>query len=194
MNKKDNKSINKNISKNTNKNNLKEIYNKVNHSKYSQIVDISGKVEVKSNMMHFINNYKYLLIEILLIILILLIYTFKSNPIVILYCLIFMVALFLLAMYSSTYKIQLDENRLNININFQNTTIDANSLATVYLSKEKMHLFFIPIYNYLLNIVYMKDDTPMIMSFPTVMIDRKALVKLFSIVKTEKIEKEEGKK
>ena len=194
MDKKDNKSINKNVSKNTNKNNLKEIYNKVNHSKYSQIVDISGKVEVKSNMMHFINNYKYLLIAILLIILILLIYTFKSNPIVILYCLIFMVALFLLAMYSSTYKIQLDENRLNININFQNTTIDANSLATVYLSKEKMHLFFIPIYNYLLNIVYMKDDTPMIMSFPTVMIDRKALVKLFSIVKTEKIEKEERKK
>ncbi len=194
MNKKDNKSINKNISKNINKNNLKEIYNKVNHSKYSQIVDISGKVEVKSNMIHFINNYKYLLIAILLIILILLIYTFKTNPIVILYCLIFMIALFLLAMYSATYKIQLDENRLNININFQNTIIDANSLATVYLSKEKMHLFFIPVYNYLLNIVYMKDDTPMIMSFPTVMIDRKSLVKLFTVVKTEKIEKEEGKK
>lgn len=182
------------MNKKVNKNSLKEIYNKVNHSKYSQIVDISGKVEVKSNVIHFINNYKYLLIAILLIILILLIYTFKSNPIVILYCLVFMIALFLLAMYSSTYKIRLDENSLNININFQNTTIDTNSLATVYLSKEKMHLFFIPIYNYLLNIVYMKDDTPIIMSFPTVMIDRKALVKLFSIVKTEKIEKEERKK
>ena len=167
--------------KHSNKYSLKEIYNRVNHNKYSQLVDISGKAQVKSNIVNFLYNYKYILITIFILILILLIYTFKSNPIVILYCLGFLFMLFLLAMYSSTYKITLDEKSLNIHINFQDTIIDSNNLANIYLSKEKMRLLGIPIYNYLLNIVYMKDNTPLIMSFPTVMIDRKALTKLFSI-------------
>ena len=57
-----------------------------------------------------------------------------------------------------------------------------------------MRLLFIPIYNYQLNIIYIKDDTPMIMSFPTVMVNRKSLVKLFSIIKTEKIKDKKNKK
>ena len=178
----------------SNKNNLKEIYLKVNHNKNSQLVEISGKAEVKSNVKNFLNNYKYIVITILILILILLIYTFKNNPIIILYCIGFMIALFLLAIYSASYKITLDEKELNVYINFQNTKIDSDSLANIYISKEKMHLFFIPIYNYNLNIIYIKNDTPMIMSFPTVMVNRKSLLKLFSIIKTEKIKNEEKKK
>ena len=177
--------------KHSNKNSLKEIYNRVNHNKYSQLVEISGKAQVKSNIVNFLYNYKYILITVFVLILLLLIYTFKSNPIVILYCLGFLLILFLLAMYSATYKISLDEKKLNIYINFQSTTIDSNNLANIYLSREKMHLFGIPIYNYSLNIIYLMNNTPMIMSFPTVMIDKKALTKLFSIIKTEKIKDEE---
>lgn len=175
----------------SNKNSLKEIYEKVNHNKYSQLTDISGKVEINSNAKNFLYNHKYILITIFILILLLLIYTFRSNPIVILYCLGFLFVLFLLAMYSSTYKIFLDEKKLNIHINFQDTTIESNNLANIYLSKEKMHLFGIPIYNYILNIIYINNNTPIIMSFPTVMIDRKSLIKLFSIIKTEKIKDEE---
>ena len=36
--------------KHSNKYSLKEIYNRVNHNKYSQLVDISGKAQVKSNI------------------------------------------------------------------------------------------------------------------------------------------------
>ena len=169
------------------KKSLKRIYEKVNHTKRSQIVDISGNVEVKSNIKNFIFNYKYLLITIFILALILLIYTFRSNPIIILYCIAFLILIFAFAMYSSTYKISLNEKRLNVHINFQDTVIDSENLANIYLSREKMHLFFIPIYNYVLNIIYVIDNEPIIMSFPTVMIDRKALVKLFSIIKTEKI-------
>lgn len=178
----------------SNKNSLKEIYEKVNHNKYSQLVDILGKVEVKSNFKNFLYNYKFIIITIFILILALLIYTFKNDPVVILYCIIFLIALILLAMYSATYKITLNEKELKVHINFQNTIIDSNNLANIYLSKEKMHLFFIPIYNYTLNIIYIKNNDPIIMSFPTVMINRKSLIKLFSIIKTEKIKDEEEKK
>ena len=180
--------------KNSNKNSLKAIYEKVNHDKYSQIVDISGKAEVKSSVKYFLYNYKYIVITILILTLILLIYTFKSNPMVILYCIGFLIVLFLFAMYSACYKLSLDEEKLNVHINLQNSSIDTDSLANIYLSKEKMRLLFIPIYNYQLNIIYIKEDTPMIMSFPTVMVNRKSLVKLFSIIKTEKIKDQKNKK
>ena len=97
-------------------------------------------------------------------------------------------------MYSASYRITLDEKELKININFQTTVIDVNSLANIYLSQEKMRFFFIPIYNYNLNFIYFKDDSPVIVSFPTVMVNRKSLVKLFSIIKTEKIKDNESKK
>ena len=177
--------------KSSNKNSLKEIYKKVNHNKYSQIVNLSGKIEVKSNIKNFLYNYKYLLIALFYIIVILFIYTFRNTPITILYCFGFLLALLLLAMYSASYKILLDEENLNIHINFQNTTIKTNDLINIYLSREKMHLFWIPIYNYSLNIIYNLNDTPMIISLPTVMINRKKLVKLFSMIETEKIKDEE---
>lgn len=177
--------------KSSNKNSLKEIYKKVNHNKYSQIVNLSGKIEVKSNIKNFLYNYKYLLIALFYIIVILFIYTFRNTPITILYCFGFLLALLLLAMYSASYKILLDEENLNIHINFQNTTIKTNDLINIYLSREKMHLFGIPIYNYSLNIIYNLNDTPMIISLPTVMINRKKLVKLFSMIETEKIKDEE---
>ena len=180
--------------KNSNKNSLKAIYEKVNHDKYSQLVDISGKAEVKSNVKYFLYNYKYVIITLLILTLVLLIHTFISSPIVILYCIIFIIALFLLAMYSASYRITLDEKELKIHINFQTTVIDVNSLANIYLSQEKMRFFFIPIYNYNLNFIYFKDDSPVIVSFPTVMVNRKSLVKLFSIIKTEKIKDNESKK
>ena len=174
-----------------NKYNFSEIYKKVNHNKYSQIVDIDGKVEVKSNIKNFIYNFKIVISIFLVLILALLIYTFRNNPIVILYCIFFLLALVLLAMYSSTYRITLDNKNLNVYINFQKSTIKTDNLANIYLSRQKMRFFGFPLYNYLLNIIYMNNETPMLMSFPTVMIDKKKLLKLFSIIKTEKIKDEE---
>ena len=72
----------------SNENNIKEIYKRVNHNKYSQIIDISGNAEVKSNAKNLLYNYKFIIITISILLLILLIYTFRNNPIVILYCII----------------------------------------------------------------------------------------------------------
>lgn len=177
--------------KKKNLNNFKEIYKKVNHNKYSQITNISGKAELKSNLKNFIYNYKILLIILLTIFLILLIYTFKSNPIVILYCLGFLLAFILLIMYSCTYRVTLDENALNLYINFQQTTIKSDDLVNIYISKQKMHFLGFPIYNYLLNIIYVNNDSPLLISLPTVMINRKKLVKFLSIIETKKIKDEE---
>ena len=170
---------------------FKEIYKRVNHNKYSQLTNIDGKVEVKSNFKFFIYNFKGIIITTLLIFLLLIIYTFRNNPIVILYCIFFVAALFLLAMYTCTYKVNLDEKNFRFFINFQKNTIKSDDLVNIYLSREKMRFFGFPIYNYLLNIIYLDGDNPMKISFPTVMIDKKKLLKLFSIIETKKIKDEE---
>lgn len=170
---------------------FKEIYSKVNHNKYSQIINIKGKTELKSNCKNFLYNYKFTIIIVVLVLMILLIYTFRNTPIAILYSVGFLLALFLLALYTSSYRITLDENELNLYINFQKTTINTNNLANIYLSKEKMHFFGFPVYNYMLNIIYIFNENPMIITLPTVMVDRKKLVKLFSNIETQKIKDEE---
>ncbi len=176
------------------KNNFKQIYEKVNHNKYSQLTNVSGKVQVKSNLTNLIKNYKTILILIIVILLGLFIYTFRQTPMTILYCVLFLLGLFAFYLYVGTYRLTLDEKNLNLYINFQKTTIDTNSLANIYVSRQKMHFFGFPIYNYLLNIIYMKDNEPMIITLPTVMIDRKNLLKLFSNIKTVKIKDEEEEK
>ena len=172
-------------------NSFEEIYNKVNHNKYSQLTNISGKVEIKSSYKNFISNYKIPIIIVALIFLVLIIYTFRSNPLIILYCIIFILFIFGFAMYSSTYKLQLDEKNLKIYINFQEIKIKTDDLANIYLSREKMHLFCFPIYNYTLNFIYIKDNVPMRISLPTIMVNRKKLLKLFSMIETKMIKDEE---
>ena len=54
----------------SNENNIKEIYKRVNHNKYSQIIDISGNAEVKSNAKNLLYNYKFIIITISILLLI----------------------------------------------------------------------------------------------------------------------------
>ena len=174
-----------------NKNSFKELYDNINHNKYSQIININGKSELKSSCKNFIYNYKYILLAISVFILLILIYTFRNNPINILYCIIFIFALFLLSMYSSTYKLNLDDKQLKLRIYFQDNIIDSQKLINIYVSKEKMRFLGFPIYNYLLNIIYVENEKPMIITLPTIMTSRKELKKLFSTLEVKKLKDEE---
>lgn len=170
---------------------LGDIYNKVNHNKYSHITKISGKSELKSNYKNFIINYKFLIIVLILILLCLLIYTFKDNLILVVYCLGLLLLLFLFSIYNCTYKLKLDENSLDLQVNFQKTQILTRDLVNVYLSREKVRFFGFPIYSYTLNIIYIVNENLTAISLPTVMASRKQLMKLFSIFETEVLKNEE---
>ena len=171
--------------------NMSLIYEKCNHNKYSQLIEICNDLSIESNCRNFILNYKIPIIVILLFVIVLFIYTFRNTPILIFYSLGFLLALFLFSTYNCTYKIKLNQKRLDINVNLQKTQISTKDLANIYLSKEKMRFFGFPIYNYLLNIIYLQNEKPMIITLPTVMINRKQLLKFFSNIKVQKIKDEE---
>ncbi len=180
------------MSKNVNKGRtLGDIYKKVNHNKYSQITQISGKSELKSNYKNFIFNYKFLIIVLMLILLCLLVYTFKDNLIIAVYCLGLLLLLFLFSIYNCTYKLKLDEKCLELQVNFQKTQILTSDLINIYLSREKIRFFGFPIYSYSLNIIYLVNQEPMAITLPTIMASRKQLMKLFSTLET-KILKDEA--
>lgn len=76
-----------------NKNNTKskklkfaEVYIKCNHNKYSEIKEIKGKAELKSNCQNLFKNYGIIILILVVIFMAIFIYTFRNNPISILYC------------------------------------------------------------------------------------------------------------
>lgn len=181
------------MSKNKKKSsNMNLIYEKCNHNKYSQIIEMSdNNLQIQSNFKNFIVNYKIPIIVILLFVLVLFIYTFRNTPILILYSLGFILILSLLSVYNCTYKLKLDKKFLEVNVNFQKNTINTNDLANIYLSKEKIRFFGFPIYSYSINIIYFLNENPMIISLPIVMVNRKQLLNFFSNMKFKKIKDEE---
>ena len=174
-----------------NKNSMRYIYEKSNHSKYSQLVNIKDECEIRSNCKNFLVNYKIVFLIVVALFTLLMVYAFRENPIAIVYCIIFFIALFLLAVYNCTYKLTLDDKNLSIAINFQKTIIKTDSIANIYISREKLKLLGIPIYNYNLNIIYFINKNTYIVSLPLVMVNRKQIKKLFSSIETEKIENSE---
>ena len=80
--------------KKTNSNNWDMVYKKCNHNRYSKFNGVKNPVELKSNFANLLKNCYIAIITFLIIALVLLIYTFKSNPMIIVYCLIFLAGLF----------------------------------------------------------------------------------------------------
>ncbi len=170
---------------------MKSVYEKCNHNKYSKLTNINDTSEVKSTYKNFVINYQIQILLTILVAFLLLIYTFKTNFVVILYCFLLLLGLFLLSIFNSTYKIKLDKNTLNVQINLQETQIPAKDLVNIYLSKDIVRFFGFPINNYMLNIIYMQNENAMLITLPTVMVNRKQLIKLFSNLEIKKIKDEE---
>ncbi len=179
------------MKKKINQNSWKEIYKKCNHNMYSQLTNVQGKTEIKSNIKNLFLNYKMVIIVSFAVLLAIFIYAFRNNPIAILYSIGFIFLIFIFMIYSSTFTLKLDENKLTLKMNFQTSNIPTNDLANIYLSRDKTNFFWIPVYAYLLNIIYIVNDKPEIISLPIVMTDKKSIKKLFSNIETKKIKDEE---
>ena len=166
--------------KKTNSNNWDMVYKKCNHNRYSKFNGVKNPVELKSNFANLLKNCYIAIIAFLIIALVLLIYTFKSNPMIIVYCLIFLAGLFVYAVYNSTYNLKIDSDKLTLSANFQKNVIKTNIISNIYLSRRKSYIIFFPIYTYSINIIYDSNDNQLLLALPVIMLEKKQLLKFFN--------------
>lgn len=170
----------------------KDVYETSNHNKYCQITKVLRKCTIKSNIKNFLQNYGKILLVLVILLTILLAYTFKTNLMIVLYSMILLFFMFLMAVFYSTYKISLEEDKLIAKINLQDIIIPYKQLNNIYLFQEKSRILFIPIYYYSLKITYFADEEMInIYSFPTVMLNKKEVESFFKSFKVKEYKSQE---
>jgi len=91
-------------SKKVNKNSLKNLYNELNHSYNSQIVDVISKTKITSNIGNFLMKYKTATIILTIVYIALVIFAFHQSPKLILYSILLAIFLIIIMTINSTYK------------------------------------------------------------------------------------------
>ena len=175
----------------------KEVYQKCNHSRFSQVTNVLNTAEIKSNFRNLLKNYGKIILIAFIVIMVFLIATFWNNLTILLYAVLLLFALCTFAIIYGTYYVKLEEDGVRFKINFQENKIPYNKLIGIYLTKKKKRFFFVPVYYYALEITEYVDKEKMnIYSFPTIMLNKKEVVKFFNSfeVKVIKSEEEEEKK
>ena len=158
----------------------KNIYQKCNHSRFSQVTNVLETAKVKSNVGNLIKSHGKIILLIFLAILLFMGVTFWNNINILFYAMLLVVALCILAIIYGTYYINLEEKGIKFKINFQENMIPYNKLIGIYLTKKKKRFFFIPIYYYALEITEYVDKEKMnIYSFPTIMLNKNEVIKFF---------------
>lgn len=182
----------KNINPKHNKLTWKKVYQKCNHSKFSQVTNVFKKAKINSNVINLLQNYGTIILIGLIIILTILIITFWNNISILLCALLLLFALCAFAIVYGTYYIKLDEDGVKFKVNFQDNIIPYNKLIGIYLTKMKKRFFFIPIYYYAIQITEYVDKEKMnIYSFPTIMLNKKELINFFNSFEVKIIKEEE---
>ena len=175
----------------------KEVYQKCNHSRFSQVTNVLKTAEIESNFRNLLKNYGKIIFIAFIVIMVFLIATFWNNLTILLYAVLLLFALCTFAIIYGTYYVKLEEDGVRFKINFQENKIPYNKLIGIYLTKKKKRFFFVPVYYYALEITEYVDKEKMnIYSFPTIMLNKKEVVKFFNSfeVKVIKSEEEEEKK
>lgn len=180
--------------KQKNKLTWKSVYQNCNHSRFSQVTNVLKTAKIKSNVGNLLKNYGKIILIVFIIIIVFLIATFWNNLNILFYALILMLALCTFAVIYGTYYISLEEDGVKFKINFQESKIPYNKLIGIYLTKKKKRFFFIPIYYYAIEITeYIDQEKMNVYSFPTIMLNKKELLKFFDSFEVKIIESEEEK-
>lgn len=158
----------------------KDIYNKCNNKLYCQITNIEGKTSLHSNFKVFVKNNKIKLIIFTIAFFTLLLYAYKLNFVTIGVAIILTLILIFGLIYNNTYTIETKKDKLLCNVDFNKMTIKYSDLLNVYLSRKNSKiLIFFPVYNYFLNIIFIKDEQQVCMTLSTIMLDKNELLKFF---------------
>ena len=99
----------------------KKVYQKCNHSRFSQVTNVLKTAEIKSNLGNLLKSYGKIILIVFLVILIFLIATFWNNLNILLYALLLLFALCIFAIVYGTYYVKLEEDGVKFKINFQET-------------------------------------------------------------------------
>ena len=175
----------------------KKVYQKCNHSKVSQVTNVLRTAEIKSNLSNLLKSYGMIILIAFIIIMVFLVATFWKNLNILLYAVLLLSALCIFAIIYGTFYIRLEDDGVKFKINFQENSIPYSKLIGIYLTKNKKRFFFVPIYYYALEITEYVDKEKMnIYSFPTIMFNKKDVIKFFEAfeVNVIKSEEEEEKK
>ena len=170
----------------------KSVYQKCNHSRLSQVTNVLRTAKIKSNVGNLLKSYGKIILIVFLIVMVFLIATFWNNLNILFYAILLTFALCIFAIVYGTYYINLEEQGVRFKINFQETNIPYNKLIGIYLTRKKKRFFFIPIYYYALEITEYVDKEKMnIYSFPTIMLNKNEVIKLFDSFEVNVIKSEE---
>lgn len=187
----------------------KEVYQKCNHTEYSQLIDIREPVILVGNLKKFFYTHKIGILIFLIAFVVLSFVTYKIEwkSFLTIAC-VFLIALLILVYYNS-YKITIKKNKLVVRAELDDIEINTDDLVTIYLSKKKVFLFIIPIYVYYINIIYVKNIQENnnknlilnekqskfnIITLTTVMNQKEDVYKFFRHFKFQKIETNTKKK
>lgn len=170
----------------------KSVYQKCNHSRFSQVTNVLRTAKIKSNVGNLLKSYGKIILIVFLIVMVFLIATFGNNLNILFYAILLTFALCIFAIVYGTYYINLEEQGVRFKINFQETNIPYNKLIGIYLTRKKKRFFFIPIYYYALEITEYVDKEKMnIYSFPTIMLNKNEVIKFFDSFEVNVIKSEE---
>ena len=184
--------------------NWKEVYEKCNHTEYSQLIEIREPVKIEGNFKKFFSAHKIGIIIFLIAFIVLSFITYKLEwKSFLAVAFVLLIAILFLVFYNS-YRITIRKNKLMIRAELNDIEINTDDLVTIYLSKKKVFLFIIiPINVYYINIVYAKHNQSNprastsngvqpsfnIITLPTIMNEKEDVVRFFKHFSFRKIEK-----
>lgn len=138
----------------------KEILNKVNTKKYAVITGIKENIKLTSCFKNFYMNNKALFYICLVLILFLVIFTYKTNILKIAVTLIIIAFIALFAILKYTYQIEAKEKSLKVKMLSGDIDIPYDRLLNIFVKEERNKLFFF-LKTYKISIIFEKETNKM---------------------------------
>ena len=138
----------------------KEILNKVNTKKYAVITGIKENIKLTSCFKNFYMNNKALFYICLVLILFLVIFTYKTNILKIAVTLIIIAFIALFAILKYTYQIEAKEKSLRVKMLSGDIDIPYDRLLNIFVQEERNKFFFF-LKTYKISIIFEKETNKM---------------------------------
>lgn len=194
----------------------KEILNKVNTKKYAVITGIKENIKLTSCFKNFYMNNKALFYICLVLILFLVIFTYKTNILKIAVTLIIIAFIALFAILKYTYQIEAKEKSLKVKMLSGDIDIPYDRLLNIFVQEERNKFFFF-LKTYKISIIFEKETNQMqdtlkdsldvlgdknmanenykveqvVLELPTEMIDKKEVIQFFKNMQIEVLENQQ---
>ena len=138
----------------------KEILNKVNTKKYAVITGIKENIKLTSCFKNFYMDNKALFYICLILILFLVIFTYKTNILKIAVTLIIIASIALFAILKYTYQIEAKEKSLRVKMLSGDIDIPYDRLLNIFVQEERNKFFFF-LKTYKISIIFEKETNKM---------------------------------